>query len=101
MAMVEKRATVILVHGAWAGGSSWANVIPPLRDLGLEVFAAPIPMTSLGDDVAALTRYLDRASAPVVLVGHAYAGEIIAEAVTHDEIAKHDPSGPTEITYEQ
>jgi pimeloyl-ACP methyl ester carboxylesterase len=78
MTTTEKRATIILVHGAWADGSSWANVIPPLRDLGFEVLAAPIPMTSLGDDVAALTRYLDRASAPVVLVGHAYAGAVVS-----------------------
>jgi pimeloyl-ACP methyl ester carboxylesterase len=78
MATASKRATVILVHGAWADGSSWANVIQPLTDLDFEVFAAPIAMASLSGDVASITRMLDRATAPVVLVGHAYAGAVVS-----------------------
>jgi pimeloyl-ACP methyl ester carboxylesterase len=72
-------ASVVLVHGAWADGSSWARVIGPLKSRGLAVTAAPLPLTSLRDDVVALERTLARARGPVVLVGHAYAGAVIAE----------------------
>jgi pimeloyl-ACP methyl ester carboxylesterase len=70
--------TVVLVHGAWADGSSWAKVIAPLAAGGLNVLAAPLPLTSFQDDVAALDRTIERASWPVVLAGHAYAGAVIA-----------------------
>jgi pimeloyl-ACP methyl ester carboxylesterase len=70
--------SVVLVHGAWADGSSWAKVIAPLVADGIEVIAAPLPLTSFEDDVAALNHTLDRASGRVVLVGHAYAGAVIA-----------------------
>src|SRR5271156_3697250 len=69
---------VVLVHGAWADGSSWNDVIGPLLSQGLDVLAAPIPLTSLSDDVAALDRALERTNGPVVLVAHAYAGAVIA-----------------------
>ena len=70
--------SVVLVHGAWADGSSWSKVIGPLRAEGVKVVAAPLPLTSLADDVAALDRTLERVEGPVVLVGHAYAGAVIA-----------------------
>ena len=76
--MSAQNATVVLVHGAWADGSCWQNVIFPLRSLGVDVICAPIPLTSLTDDIAALSRTLERTSGPVVLVGHAYAGAVIA-----------------------
>ena len=76
--MSAQNTTVVLVHGAWADGSCWQNVILPLRDLGVDVICAPIPLTSLTDDIAALSRILERTSGPVVLVGHAYAGAVIA-----------------------
>ncbi|MGH7117611.1 MAG: alpha/beta fold hydrolase [Acetobacteraceae bacterium] len=69
---------MVLVHGAWADGSSWAKVIGLLVAEGLEVVAAPLPLTSFADDVAALDRTLERVPGPVVLVGHAYAGAVIA-----------------------
>jgi len=69
---------VVLVHGAWADGSSWSKVIGPLKAEGAKVFAAPLPLTSLADDVAALDRTLERIEGAVVLVGHAYAGAVIA-----------------------
>jgi pimeloyl-ACP methyl ester carboxylesterase len=69
---------VVLVHGAWADGSSWSDVIAPLLGDGLQVLAAPLPLTSLSDDVAALDRALERTDGPVVLVAHAYAGAVIA-----------------------
>ena len=72
--------TVVLVHGAWEDGSCWQNIILPLRRQGLKVLAAPIPLTSLMDDVAALERALQRTAGPVILTGHAYAGAVIAAA---------------------
>lgn len=70
--------TAVLVHGAWADGSSWSHVITDLRHAGIAVTAAPIPLTSLDDDVTALNRAIDRTGGAVVLVGHAYAGAVIA-----------------------
>jgi pimeloyl-ACP methyl ester carboxylesterase len=71
-------AAVVLVHGAWADGSCWREIILPLRQRGLRITAAPIPLTSLADDVAALHRAIARTTGPVVLAGHAYAGAVIA-----------------------
>ena len=81
----QNNATVILVHGAWADGSSWHSVILPLDKLRLNVVAAPIPLTSLGDDAAALQRAIARTKGPVLLVAHAYAGAVIA-AVSDDRV---------------
>src|SRR6201991_1861958 len=78
--------TIVLVHGAWADGSCWNNVILPLRLWGFAVTCAPIPLTSLTDDAAALSHVIERANGPVVLVGHAYAGAVIAAA--HDDRVK-------------
>jgi len=84
--MAVKDVSVVLVHGAWADGSSWARVITALKAEAVNVLAAPLPLTSLADDVAALDRSLDRAKGPIVLVGHAYAGAVIALA--HPERVK-------------
>lgn len=70
---------IVLVHGAWADGSSWSKVISILQDQHVSVVAAPLPLTSLADDVAAVERSLDRVEGPVVLVGHAYAGAVVGE----------------------
>jgi pimeloyl-ACP methyl ester carboxylesterase len=70
--------TVVLAHGAWADGSSWEKVIRGLRAAGLKSVTAPLPLTSLTDDVTALERTVERVAGPVVLVGHAYAGGVIA-----------------------
>lgn len=75
--MSPNDANVVLVHGAWADGSSWAKVIGPLAAAGSRVVAAPLPLTSFADDVAALNRTLERVRGPVVLAGHAYAGAVI------------------------
>jgi pimeloyl-ACP methyl ester carboxylesterase len=77
--MPDKDVKVVLAHGAWADGSSWSKVIGLLREKGIKAVAAPLPLTSLADDVAALVRTLDRIEGPVVLAGHAYAGAVIAE----------------------
>ena len=84
--MSSNDVSVVLVHGAWADGSSWAKVIAPLAADGFKVVAAPLPLTSFRDDVAALDRTLERVTGPIVLVGHAYAGAVIA--ATRDEKVK-------------
>jgi pimeloyl-ACP methyl ester carboxylesterase len=76
--MSENAVTAVLVHGAWADGSSWSKVISSLRAQGIKSIAAPLPLTSLPDDVAAVEHTLERIDGPVVLVGHAYAGAVIA-----------------------
>jgi pimeloyl-ACP methyl ester carboxylesterase len=78
--MARKDVSVVLAHGAWADGSSWAAVVTALKDESVKVSAAPLPLTSLADDVAALNRSLDRTEGPIVLAGHAYAGAVIALA---------------------
>src|SRR5258708_14966001 len=85
MGEFPQKSAIILVHGAWADGSCWRNVILPLEQRDLHVICAPIPLTSLTDDATALSRALERTSGPVVLVGHAYAGAVIA-AVREDRV---------------
>jgi pimeloyl-ACP methyl ester carboxylesterase len=77
---------VILVHGAFADGSSWAKVIPQLEAHGLKVVAVQLPMTSLADDVATTKRAIDEASGPVTLVAHSWGGTVITEAGTSDKV---------------
>ena len=83
---MSENITVIAVHGAWADGSSWKDVILGLEREGVRVIAAPIPLTSLGDDAAALKRTISRIQGPVIVAGHAYAGAVIATA--NDERVK-------------
>jgi pimeloyl-ACP methyl ester carboxylesterase len=73
-----QNSTVILVHAAWADGYCWSNIILPLERRGLNVICAPIPLTSLTNDATALSWALERTTGPVVLVGHAYSGAVIA-----------------------
>jgi pimeloyl-ACP methyl ester carboxylesterase len=75
--MSAGNATVVLVHGAWADGSSWSKVIGVLKARGLDVHAAPLPLASFDGDVLALQHVLDRIEGPILLVGHAYAGAVI------------------------
>ena len=74
-------STIILVHGAWADGSCWKDVILPLQRKGLHVVCAPIPLTSLTDDIAALNRVVERTIGPLVLVGHAYGGAVVGTSL--------------------
>jgi pimeloyl-ACP methyl ester carboxylesterase len=71
---------VVLVHGAWADGSSWSKVIPLLQDKGFIVTAAQIPLTSIEDDVAITKRLLTAQNGPTVLVGHSYGGIVVSGA---------------------
>src|SRR3954470_19406963 len=70
---------VVLVHGAWADGSSWAKVIPLLEKAGLNAVAVQNPLTSFEDDVAATKRAIALQDGPVILVGHSWAGVVITE----------------------
>lgn len=74
--------TVVLVHAAWADASSWNKVIEPLRQRGMAVRSAQIPLTSLSDDVVALKRLLRQVEGPVLLAAHSYAGAVITAAAT-------------------
>jgi pimeloyl-ACP methyl ester carboxylesterase len=78
--------TVVLVHGAFADGSSWNGVIPLLQAAGLGVVAVQNPLTSLADDVAATRRAIDLQKGPIVLVGHSWAGTVITEAGDDDRV---------------
>jgi pimeloyl-ACP methyl ester carboxylesterase len=81
------KPTIVLVHGAWADGSSWSRVIPLLQAHGYTVFAVQNPLTSLAADVAATRQVLQSATAPVVLVGHSWAGTVITEAGNDPKVA--------------
>ena len=78
---------IVLVHGAFADGSSWAKVIPILHANGFNVTAVQNPLTSLADDVATTRRALALQPGPVVLVGHSWAGTVITEAGVDQKVA--------------
>src|SRR5437899_3297797 len=71
---------IVLVHGAWADGSSWSKVIPILQNAGDKVIAVQLPEHSLADDVATTKRAIDYIAGPVILVGHSYGGAVITNA---------------------
>jgi len=71
------RPNIVLVHGAWADGSSWSSVIERLQAHGYHVTAPQFPLTSLADDVARLRQILDLQDGPTVVAGHSYGGQII------------------------
>ncbi|MGV7214642.1 alpha/beta fold hydrolase [Bradyrhizobium sp. UFLA05-112] len=81
-----KAKTAVLVHGAFADGSSWEKVIPYLEKAGLKVVAVQNPLDSLDNDVAATKRAIRNAEGPVVLVGHSWAGAVITEAGNDDKV---------------
>src|SRR3954447_12304479 len=74
---MSERPNIVLVHGAWADGSSWSAVIEPLQAAGYNVTAPQFPETSLADDVARLRHVLSRQTGPTVVAGHSYGGHII------------------------
>jgi pimeloyl-ACP methyl ester carboxylesterase len=79
--------TVVLVHGAFADGSSWNRVVPLLQAKGLRVICIQNPLTSLADDVAHTRRALVNADGPVVLVGHSWGGAVITEVGVHEKVS--------------
>jgi pimeloyl-ACP methyl ester carboxylesterase len=72
--------TVVLVHGAFADGSSWEKVIPRLQAKGFNVAVVQNPLTSLMADVEATQRVIDQQTTPVILVGHSWGGTVITQA---------------------
>lgn len=78
---------VVLVHGAFADGSSWAKIIPLLEAKGLHVVAVQNPLSSLENDVAATHRAIELQDGPVLLVGHSWGGIVISEAGNHEKVA--------------
>src|ERR1700677_3792696 len=90
---------IVLVHGAFADGSSWSGVIPLLEAKGFNVTAVQNPLTSLEEDVATTRRMLAQQTGPTILVGHSYAGFVITEAGTAPNVAGLvyvSPYGPAE-----
>src|SRR3954467_5186041 len=82
------RATnIVLVHGLFADGSSWSDVIPLLQAQGLNVTSVQNPLTTLEEAVAACTKVLDRQDGPTVLAGHSFSGMIVTEAGVHPNVS--------------
>jgi pimeloyl-ACP methyl ester carboxylesterase len=79
--------SVVLVHGAYADGSSWSEVIRGLHEAGITATAVQNPLTSLADDVAHTRRVLALQAGPVILAGHSFAGTVISEAGIHPAVA--------------
>jgi pimeloyl-ACP methyl ester carboxylesterase len=78
---------IVLVHGAWADGSSWDKIIPLLEKKGFHVTAVHLPFTTLADDAAAVKRAVALEDGPVLLVGHSYGGAVITEAGDDPKVA--------------
>jgi pimeloyl-ACP methyl ester carboxylesterase len=78
---------VVLVHGAWADGSSWNKLIPLLAAKGLHAVAVQNPLSSIADDVASTNRLINAQDGPVLLVGHSYGGAVITEAGNNPKVA--------------
>lgn len=82
------KPSIVLVHGAWADGSSWNGVISRLQHDGYTVYAPPNPLLGVPYDTATLRDFLGTIPGPVVLVGHSYGGEVITNAATGDANVK-------------
>ena len=76
------KPSIVLVHGAWADGSSWSRVIGILQDQGYTVYAPPNPLRGLASDSAYLASFLQSITGPIILVGHSYGGAVITNAAT-------------------
>ena len=79
-ATTSTNATIILVHGGWADGSSWGKVITTLKKAGHRVIAVQLPLHNSADDIATVKRAIELAGGPVLLVGHSYGGFVITNA---------------------
>src|SRR5262245_31345086 len=84
----SNKPSIVLVHGAWADGTSWQGVIPQLERAGYPVIAVQNPLTSLADDVATTKRVIDAQVAPVIVVGHSYGGAVISGAAADNSNVK-------------
>src|SRR6202022_283557 len=86
---MKSKTNIVLVHGAWADGSSWSKVITLLQQKGFNVTAAQIPLTSLADDIAVTRNLLAARKGPTVPAGHSYAGVVISGAANDAPTLKH------------
>src|SRR6476659_6890616 len=84
----NSKPAIVLVHGAFADGTSWQHVIPLLEQDGYRVTAVQIPLTSLADDVATTKRVIEDQKGSVVVVGHSYAGNVITGAAAGNSRVK-------------
>jgi pimeloyl-ACP methyl ester carboxylesterase len=82
-----KARNVVLVHGLFADGSSWVEVIARLQSAGLNVTSVQNPLTTLPEAVASAQRVLDRQDGPTVLAGHSFSGMIVSEAGVHPNVS--------------
>jgi len=82
-----KASNIVLVHGLFADGSCWSEVIPRLQTAGLNVTSVQNPLTTLPEAVAAAERVLERQNGPTVLVGHSFSGMIVTEAGVHRNVS--------------
>jgi pimeloyl-ACP methyl ester carboxylesterase len=80
--MNNPKTTIVLVHGAFADGSSWSKIIPALEKNGYNVIAVQNPLAAFADDVATTRRVIDAQSGPVIVVGHSYGGAVMTNAAT-------------------
>jgi pimeloyl-ACP methyl ester carboxylesterase len=87
MSQPQHVRNIVLVHGAWADGSSWSKIIPLLQQKGFHVAAVHLPFTTLADDAAAVKRMIALQDGPVLLVGHSYGGSVITEAGDDPKVA--------------
>src|SRR5881296_4683375 len=76
------KPSIVLIHGAWADGSSWSGVIQRLQEQGYTVYAPPNPLRGLTSDAAYIASFLQSISGPIILVGHSYGGAVITNAAT-------------------
>jgi pimeloyl-ACP methyl ester carboxylesterase len=83
----QRARNIVMVHGLFADGSSWSDVIGRLQPMGFNVTSVQNPLTTLPDAVAAATRVLDRQDGPTVLVGHSFAGMIVTDAGVHPNVS--------------
>ncbi len=84
--MGKSLPTTVLVHGAWADGSSWNKVIPFLLAKDLSVIAVQNPLTSVEDDAAATSRIIADIDGPVVIVGHSWGGVAVTQAGNNEKV---------------
>lgn len=84
---LQRKPSIVFVHGIWADGSSFSKLIPTLQAEGYEVLAAQYGLDSLAGDVAAVQRTLARVTGPTVLVGHSYGGTLITHVGTDPRVA--------------
>lgn len=87
MTQPQNVRNIVLVHGAWADGSSWNKIIPLLEKKGFHVAAVHLPFTTLAEDAATVKRMIALQDGPVLLVGHSYGGAVITEAGDDPKVA--------------